>query len=224
MMSIDDDCRRLLALLTHEMRSPGAVVAGYLRMLKGPSTSDMPSREQKMIEEANRSCSRLMHIVQELSDFRQLVDNGELQHAPVAIFSLCEEVVQKAAEEGTEASFVVDEDVRYTNVDGNDVRLKQAIGSLLACAVRERSNAPVEARGFLHRDGEALAVITFAEPGVVENAGDALKHRATPFDRWRGGMGLALPIAQQIVEVHHGNLWSMPGSRGSCAISLPLSA
>jgi signal transduction histidine kinase len=38
-MTLDDDCRRLLALLTHEMRSPGAVVAGYLRMLKGPSTS-----------------------------------------------------------------------------------------------------------------------------------------------------------------------------------------
>ena len=224
MLTIDDDCRRLLALLTHEMRSPGAVVAGYLRMLKGPSTSDMPSREQKMIEEANRSCSRLMHIVQELGDLRQLVDNGELQHAPVAIFSMCDEVVQKAAEEGSEVSFVVDDDIRYANVTGNDVRLRQAIASLLVCTMRERSSAPVEAHGFLHRDGEALAVVTFGEPGGVENASDALKHRAQPFDRWRGGMGLALPIAQQIVEVHHGNIWSMPGSRGSCAISLPLSA
>src|SRR5215831_111401 len=101
MMSIDDDCRRLLALLTHEMRSPGAVVAGYLRMLKGPSTSDMPSREQKMIEEANRSCGRLMHIVQELSDFRELVDNGDLQRAPLPIFDLCEQVAQRAVEDGS---------------------------------------------------------------------------------------------------------------------------
>ena len=78
MMSIDEDCRRLLSLLAHEMRSPGAVVAGYLRMLKGPSTSDMPGREQKMIEEANRSCARLLHIVQELSDFGELSSNGDM--------------------------------------------------------------------------------------------------------------------------------------------------
>jgi len=224
MMSIDDDCRRLLALLTHEMRSPGAVVAGYLRMLKGPSTSDMPSREQKMIEEANRSCGRLMHIVQELSDFRQLVDNGELQRAPVPIFSLCDEVVQKASEEGADVSLVVDDADREMTVDGNDVRLRQALSALLACMLRERANAPVEARGFIHRDGEALAVIAFGEPGAVERASDVLQHRGAPFDIWRGGMGLALPIAHQIVEVHHGTVWSVPGSRASCALSLPLTS
>lgn len=224
-MSIDDDCQRLLALLTHEMRSPGAVVAGYLRMLKGPSTSDMPTREQKMIEEANRSCGRLMHIVQELSDFRQLVDTTtELQRARIPIFTLCDEIVQKAAEEGSDVSFVVNDDVRETTVEGNDVRLKQAMAALLASSIRERSTAPVEVCGFLHRDGEALAVISFAEPGSVAGASDALKHREMAFDRWRGGMGLALPIAQQIVEVHHGRLWAMPGSRSSCAMSLPLSA
>jgi len=137
---------------------------------------------------------------------------------------MCDEVVQKATEEGSDVSFVVDDDVRYANVSGNDVRLRQALAALLLSAVRERSNAPVETRGFLHRDGEAPAVISFGEPGAVGTATDALKHRELPFDRWRGGMGLALPIAQQVMEVHHGSLWSMPGSRGACAISLPLSA
>ena len=70
-MKLDEDCRRLMALLAHEMRSPGAVVAGYLRMLK-TAGSDLPPREQKMIEEANRSCGRLMHIVQELSELGEL--------------------------------------------------------------------------------------------------------------------------------------------------------
>src|SRR6266566_1035875 len=130
MITIDEDCRRLLSLIAHEMRSPGAVVSGYLRMLKGPSTSDMPGREQKMIEEANRSCARLMHLVQELSDF------GEL--------------------------------------------------------------------------------------GGAVKAADVLKHQQMPFDCWRGGMGLSLPIAYRIVEAHHGNLWAMPGSRATCALALPV--
>lgn len=226
MISIDEDCRRLLALLTHEMRSPGAVVAGYLRMLKGPATSDLPSREQKMIEEANRSCARMMHIVQELSDFRQLVDDNELEREPVAIFGICDEVVQKAAEDGCTVDFVVDDDNREVTVVGNELKLRQAISALLACSCREHgATALVETHGFVHRNGSPpLAVIAFGEPGSVECAEDVLKHRDMLFDRWRGGMGLALPIAQQIVEVHHGSVWAIPGLRASCAISLPLTA
>jgi signal transduction histidine kinase len=223
-MSIDDDCRRLLSLLAHEMRSPGAVVAGYLRMLKGPSTSEMPTREQKMIEEANRSCARLMHIVQELSDFVELSSNVELQRAPLPIFTLCDEVVQGAAEEGSDVSFVVDDDDREAMIEGHELRLKQAVTALVASLVRDRGNAPVEARGLVHRTPSRLAVITFGEPGAIVNADEVLKHQEMPFDRWRGGMGLSLPIAHRIVEAHHGNLWAMPGSRATCALALPLSS
>src|SRR3954470_15531778 len=150
-MSIDDDCRRLLALLAHEMRSPGAVVAGYLRMLKGPSTSDMPGREQKMIEEANRSCGRLLHIVQELSDFGELSSNGDLRVAPVSLFTVAEDVVTAASEDGSDVTFVVDDGDRDVMVTGHEARLKQAIGALVASLVRERGSAPVETRAFVHR-------------------------------------------------------------------------
>jgi signal transduction histidine kinase len=222
-MTLDDDCRRLLALLTHEMRSPGAVVAGYLRMLKGPSTTDMPSREQKMIEEANRSCARLMHIVQELSDFRELAGDYELSRSQVPVFSVCEEVVSNALQEGSDVSFVVDDNDRDVIVDGSDVRLKQVFAALLSATMRERGNGPVEARAFAYRNGgPPIALVVFGEPGVAENAADVLKDQA-PFDCWRGGMGLALPIAHQIVEAHRGSLWAVSGSRAACALSLPLS-
>jgi signal transduction histidine kinase len=221
-MSTDDDYRRLLSLIAHEMRSPGAVVAGYLRMLKGPSTTEMPNREQKMIEEANRSCARLLHIVQELSDFGELSSNGDLKRAPLSIFTLAEDVVQAASDEGSDVTFVVDDADRDAMVEGHEPRLKQAIAALVAALVRERGSAPVETRAFAHRDGSAMALLTFGEPGSVGSAGDALRHQQLPFDRWRGGMGLSLPIAHRIVEAHHGRLWAMPGSRAKCALALPL--
>jgi signal transduction histidine kinase len=225
MITIDEDCRRLLSLIAHEMRSPGAVVSGYLRMLKGPSTSEMPGREQKMIEEANRSCARLLHVVQELSDFGELSNNGDLKRAPVSIFSLCEEVVETAAGEGSDVTFVVDDADREVMVDGHEVRLKQAIAALVASLVRERGTAPVEAHAFVQRNSAPpLALIAFGEPGNVASAADVLKHQQMPFDLWRGGMGLSLPIAYRIVEAHQGRLWAMPGSRATCALSLPVSS
>ncbi len=75
----------------------------------------------------------------------------------------------------------------------------------------------------MHRDAGHTALITFGDPGAI-SAADVLKHQQTPFDQWRGGMGLALPIAHRIVEVHRGTLWAMPGSRATCALSLPLAS
>ena len=87
---------------------------------------------------------------------------------------------------------------------------------------RERGGAPVEARAFVYREASPLALVAFGEPGAVECAVDVVKHREMPFDRWRGGMGLSLPIAHRIVEAHHGSLWALPGSRATCALALPL--
>ena len=219
-MNFDEDCHRLMALLAHEMRSPGAVVSGYLRMLKS-SSPELPAREQRMIDEANRSCGRLMHIVQELSDLGEL-ESQELKRSPLPVFTLCDEVVQSASDDGADVTFVCDDDDREAMIDGHEARLKQAVSSLIASLVRERGTAPVEARGFVARLSAPTAVIVFGEPGAMRSADDALKHQTVPFDRWRGGMGLSLPIAHRIVLAHQGALWALPGSRATCALSLPL--
>jgi signal transduction histidine kinase len=224
-MSIDDDCHRLMALLAHELRSPGAVVAGYLRMLKGPSASEMPGREQKMIEEANRSCARLLHIVQELSDLGELSPPAvDLKLTPVPVFAICDDVVQDAGNDGADVTFICAEKDRDVMVDGHAARLKQALAALVGSVVRERGSAPVEARGFVHRNAGAQAVITFGDPGMTASVSELLKEQKRPFDRWRGGMGLSLPIAHRIVEVHRGAIWGLPGSRATCALSLPLAS
>lgn len=220
---MDDDCHRLMALLAHELRSPGAVVGGYLRMLKGPSASELPEREQKMIEEANRSCTRLLHIVQELSDLGELsASHLAVKLTPVPVFAICDDVVQDAGIDGADVTFICADGDRDVMVNGHAARLKQALAALIASVVRERGSAPVEARGFVCRNGEARAVMAFGDPGMVASVGDLLKDQQRPFDRWRGGMGLSLPIAHRIVEVHQGTLWGLPGSRATCALSLPL--
>jgi signal transduction histidine kinase len=219
-MNLDEDCRRLMALLAHEMRSPGAVVSGYLRMLRS-AAPELPAREQKMIDEANRSCGRLMHIVQELSDLGEL-ESQELKREPLSIFTLCDDVVQSASDEGADITFSYDDADREARIDGHEARLRQAVSSLIASLVRERSTSPIEARGFVTRTSAPTALIAFGEPGTMTSAADVLKHHQLPFDRWRGGMGLSLPIAHRIVLAHQGALWALPGSRATCALSLPL--
>jgi signal transduction histidine kinase len=176
-----------------------------------------------MIEEANRSCGRLLHIVQELSDLGELSQpTVDLSLTPLPVFEICDDVVQDASNEGADVTFICGEQDRAVMVEGNAARLKQAFAALVGSIVRERGSAPVEARGFVCRTAEARAVLALGDPGITASVGDLLQEQQRPFDRWRGGMGLSLPIAHRIVEVHRGTIWGLPGSRATCALSLPL--
>ena len=222
-MPANDECE-LLALIAHELRSPAAVVAGYLRLLRQQESIPEPSR--KMIEEADRSCARLLHLVKELSDLADLTGRAPVSCAPVPVFTLWDEVVKAASSNGkTSATLIFAPDDQRASVKGDAGRLKQAFAALLAAMLRERGAEPPEIHGFVSREGDGpSAVIALGDPGITSRR-DVLVDRPEPFDRWRGGTGLSLPIACRIVEACGGRIWSLPqNSRGACALSLPVAA
>jgi K+-sensing histidine kinase KdpD len=224
-MTVDEDCRRLMSLVAHELRSPGAVVAGYLRLLAKNTAPGLTEPERKMIDEANKSCGRLLHIAQELSELAEL-SGEDAVHAwlPVPIFTLCGEVVQTAADAGGGVSFSMDDRDKAACVEGNAGRLRQALGLLVSVIGRERGGASaMTVTGAVSRTSESRAVLVFGEPGDAADVDAVVGYRDMAFDRWRGGTGLSLPIACRIIEAHRGALWALPGgSRGACALALPL--
>src|SRR5436305_8207246 len=86
-------CARLLSLAVHEFRTPASVVGGYLRMLLRDTESPLSERQRKMIDEAEKSCSRLVGLIAELSDVAKL-DSGQIGFArqPLDAFVLIAEV------------------------------------------------------------------------------------------------------------------------------------
>src|SRR6202022_3511782 len=80
---------QLLSLAVHEFRTPASVVGGYLRMLQKDQDPPVSERQRRMIDEAEKSCARLVAIVAELSDIGKL-DSGvvKLGQQPLDLFSL----------------------------------------------------------------------------------------------------------------------------------------
>ena len=225
-MTVDEDCRRLMSLVAHELRSPGAVVAGYLRLLAKNTAPGLTEPERKMIEEANKSCGRLLHIAQELSELAELsVEDPVRTWLPVPIFTLCGEAVQIAADAGGAVSFSMDDRDKAACVEGHAGRLRQALGLLISVIGRERGTTAMTVTGAISRTSEARAVLVFGEPADAADLNAVVGGGDAAFDRWRGGTGLSLPIACRIIEAHRGALWALPGgSRGACALALPLVA
>src|SRR2546426_7206730 len=54
---------QLLSLAVHEFRTPASVVGGYLRMLQRDGETALTERQRKMVDEAEKSCGRLVALI-----------------------------------------------------------------------------------------------------------------------------------------------------------------
>jgi signal transduction histidine kinase len=228
---------RAMSLAVHELRTPVTVVSGYLRMLLREQAGPLTEKQKKMLEEADRSCGRLGTLVAEMSEFGKL-EGRELTLArqDFDLASVAEELAS-GMHEGSDRGVRLE--VRCAGplmVTGDRSRIAAAVKALTYSALRERGEpgaVVVECSQLERRqDGPgdqvpgspAWAVIAIGDETAV-SALVRMEPGTTPsFDEWRGGLGLALPVARRVIEAHGGALWSGDAghSRAASALRLPL--
>jgi len=241
MIDVPGDPRlpRLLSLAAHEFRTPLSVILGYLRMvLKDPSQS-LDSKYRRMLEDTEKSASRVAALVTEMSDLSKL-EKGEitLQHVPVNIGAVLNDAVTALPEEPERVVDIkIDTVAPPITIRGDATWLKRAFTSILFALRRE----VVESNQFLIRvqtgtfQGRSVVWIRLAEPRHID-ATDSLG----TFNEWRGGCGLSLIIAQRVISEHDGAIyaptdrlipdshvdgdgWRTESLRAAAAIVLPVS-
>jgi signal transduction histidine kinase len=225
---------QLLSLAVHEFRTPASVVGGYLRMLQRDSDEPLTPRQRRMIEEAEKSCARLVALIGEMSDIGKL-DAGliTLAREPLELHALLAEVagrVHEARDRDVQLSLAGDPGAAL--LKGDPVRLRSAFDAVFRAILREKAGpANVVAEHRRERiEGRTCAVVIVAEFGSVQQS---YERPRGVFNERRGGLGLALPLARRVFEGHGGRIWApAPASgdpesddalsRGSAIISLPL--
>lgn len=223
---------KLLSLAVHEFRTPASVVGGYLRMLQRDAESPLTDRQRKMIDEAEKSCARIVALVAELSDVSK-IDAGLITFAsqPLDLFPLVQEVANTVHEsEDRDVRLEVRGDAAGATVLGDAARLQAAFHSIFRAILREQPSSCtiVALRQVENIGGVRTAVVRVGEEATVQSA---YVSEPGPFDEKRGGLGLLLPIARRVIE-HHGGRLTAPltagdggepsPSRGAAVISIPL--
>ena len=229
---------RAMSLAVHELRTPVTVVAGYLRMLLREQAGPLSDKQKKMLEEADRSCGRLGALVAEMSEFGKL-EGGEVAFARQD-FDLGALIVELASElhdgedRGVQLDACVAKPVGMTEVaiteirvTGDRARIAAAVKALMQSAVRERVEpGRLSARCSVAGDRQRWAVLAIGDDSVVQELEREALDPPVSFDEWRGGLGLALPVARRVIEKHGGAVWSATGANGraTAALRLPLTA
>ena len=204
--SLQASYSRLLSLAVHEFRTPASVVGGYLRMLQRDGDAPLSDRQRKMIDEAEKSCARLVALIGELSEISKL-DGGTapFKDEPVDLFQLVREVaggVHEAGERDVHLSVRGEES--GARVTADPMRLQAAFTAFFRAILREQPGQATVAAD-CRKAADGAAVIVVARDTDVQRTYEASR---APFDEKRGGLGLIVPIACRIVARYGGRVWS----------------
>ncbi len=213
---------RLLAVTAHELRNPTAVIDGSAHLLE-TSQGDMSDVERDQFFRGIRtSTERLRRLTADLTAASQLQGAGiQYETGNVALAELVRSAAGRRAT--ADAGVLVEVDVpEAIVVDGDEVRLAQAMDNLLDNAVRH--GAPplhVAARA---TDDHVELRVTDAGPGVPEDLVPRLFSRYTT-SGMAGGSGLGLYLVREIVRGHGGDVVYEPpaaGHRTAFVVRLPV--
>lgn len=205
----DESRRNLMADIAHELRTPLTVIQGNLEgMLDGVI---LPGKEQ--IAALHEESLLLARLVEDLRDL-SLAEAGQLklERSPTDMVELLHTVTAGArplAQKRTiSLELQIPSELPPAQVDGH--RIGQVLRNLLSNALRHTPpQGRVVLKAELARDGghPALSI-------SVEDNGSGIPREDLPhvFDRFyrstrsRGGSGIGLAIAKELVEAHGGSI------------------
>ena len=220
---------RAMSLAVHELRTPVTVVAGYLRMLLREQAGPLSDKQKKMLEEADRSCGRLGALVAEMSEFGKL-EGGEvaLARQDFDLAALAAELasgLHDGVDRGVQLEARAPAGIKEIRVAGDRMRIAASIKALMQSAVRERVEPGIlSVRCSVAGTAPRWAVLAIGDDAAMPELERVALEPPDAFDEWRGGLGLALPVARRVIEKHGGAVWCAtgPAGRATAALRLPL--
>ena len=201
--------RRFVADASHELRTPLAVIRGYAELAghpKGNAEADV----RQAIAGIEAAAGRMGTVVDDLLLLARLDSGRPLAADPVDLSRLVVESVADAHAAGPGHRLRLSLPDQPIEVVGDDARLHQVLGNLLANARTHTPPGTAVAVGLARSGGDAVLTVTDDGPGIAEALlpvvferfarGDSSRSRAA------GSTGLGLAIVSAVVQAHHGTV------------------
>lgn len=196
-----------LTTVAHELRTPLTAAQGYLHLMRSHNvkTEMLPD----MAKTVARNVDTIVHLVNSIL-FLQELELIAPEREPVMLGLVVAEAVnvlqEKASQSGLALKLEVAPDLPL--IRGDPEGLERAVGALLDNAIKfSPEGGEISLRVSRCTEGVCVEI---ADPGVgltdeqMERLFEPFYHTDSIGERLFGGIGLGLPIAKQVVEMHGG--------------------
>ena len=208
---------RLSTVIAHEVRNPLMIIKASLHGIRQPDVAPHALREA--VADIDEEVVRLNRIVNEVLDFARPI---RFELAPVDVNALCRESAAAAMVGGSGPAIDLQLDPAVRPISADHERLRLALVNMLVNArhATNGGNLPVTLSTRVDID---RVLITIADHGVGISSDDLGRVFDPYFTTKRGGTGLGLPIAKNIVEGLGGTIavTSIPGRGTEIRVDLP---
>ena len=224
----------LIAVVSHQIRTPLHHVVGHLDLIE---SSGLSVDQLESVKEMQRSCSLLMTVTNDLSDYAKL-ESGTMQlekkaFCPKAVLETCLSTIAKPAKQkGLE---VIESTVGLpAELVGDADRLRQVLLNLLDNALKftEKGSISLKATGTTASTGQTRLRFEVADTGI----GIHQQHHERIFKEYEqgsvdsaikyGGTGLGLSLSKSLTEAMGGDITvqSEVGEGTAFTLEIPFNA
>jgi PAS domain S-box-containing protein len=230
----DADRRKdeFLAMLAHELRNPLAPIRNAIELLD-PGRAPAPEDFETMRAVIGRQVRHLSRLVDDLLDVARITQGKiTLRQENVSLAAAIEAAIETVAPALSKKAHTLKTEMPDDSlyVIGDGVRIAQVLGNILSNAVKY---TPQGGEILIDvRESDEVVRIAVRDNGVGMSAEtiplifDLFVQSQTSLERSEGGLGIGLPLARTLVELHGGHLQAFsggPGNGSEFIVSLPLS-
>jgi len=208
----DSDRRKteFLTNVSHELRTPLNAIVGFLRLLQDGLYESEEERHE-FLENARRSADHMLHLVKDVLSAAQ-IEAGRLAvnlttlHPADVIFDVLRILEVRFREKGVRPEVEVEGALM---VVADELKLRQVLLNLLGNAIRYTEEGRIIVRA--RKDGEMVRVeIEDTGEGIPEDELERIFEKFHQVDRpaarHRGGTGLGLSVARELVQLMGGEI------------------
>jgi PAS domain S-box-containing protein len=219
-----------LAILAHELRNPLAAIRMALNLTA--ALGNDPERLEQMLAIMNRQSEHLVRLIDDLLDISRITRGRiELRKQKIDLKMVLGNAVEAARStaEGAALTLLFNASPEPLHIEADPVRIAQIVGNLLNNACKyTNSGGTVEVTA---APEAKLACVRVRDTGVglaedqFENLFAMFAQVDPQRDRAKGGLGIGLALAKNLVELHDGTIEARsdgPGLGAEFVIRIPL--
>jgi signal transduction histidine kinase len=228
-----DDLDRLksdfIAIASHELRTPLGLILGYASMLKDEAGGAAAQKLDVVVQ----SALRLRGLIEDMVNLSH-VESGQIG---LRLETFClQDLVQLVHMECDSLATAKNQSVTLNlpaeplQIGADRAKLTVVLNNLLTNAIKFTPGGGRIMVGVEPRNGEVWVSVADSGVGIpvadLERIFERFYQVEPHLTRRQGGMGLGLPIAKAIIELHGGRIWaeSVQGKGSRFTFTLPVSS